>query len=157
MSALLFTLDMKASHRCLRLRISSSQLQTSPHTCRWFTSSKAPPVEGDVQKKPISQGEPEEFGFEIDVDGRTVSTSGGALPLSPLMDPAFHEARTRFKGAKAPESANHGRSKFRRQLERNPYGIYFMSIFPPQVILARPSHELTSRYITDDSPSACHT
>ncbi|KAK0735419.1 hypothetical protein B0T21DRAFT_186211 [Apiosordaria backusii] len=58
--------------------------------------------------------------LNIDHDSKTVTTAVGTLPLSPLMDPSFHEARDRFSKTK-PKQAQRPKDKFRRQLERNPY------------------------------------
>ncbi|KAK4203079.1 hypothetical protein QBC40DRAFT_167800 [Triangularia verruculosa] len=58
--------------------------------------------------------------LNIDPESKTVTTTVGTLPLSPLMDPSFHEARDRFTKAK-PRHALHKKDKFRRQIERNPY------------------------------------
>jgi len=38
------------------------------------------------------------------------------------MDPTFHEARMRHKMPKAPESSVYKKVKWRRQLDRNPWG-----------------------------------
>lgn len=38
------------------------------------------------------------------------------------MDPTFHEAKMRHKMPKAPESSVHKKVKWRRTLERNPWG-----------------------------------
>ncbi|KAK9796496.1 hypothetical protein SCARD494_04198 [Seiridium cardinale] len=58
-------------------------------------------------------------GPQIDRDGKAVKTAVGDLPLSPVMDPAFWEARDRFtkrkpKGGK-PENF------FERQFRKNPF------------------------------------
>ncbi|KAL2191662.1 hypothetical protein L209DRAFT_673870 [Thermothelomyces heterothallicus CBS 203.75] len=57
---------------------------------------------------------------QIDPDKKTVKTAVGELPLSPLMDPAFHEARQRFAKAK-PSRTEYKLTKFQRHLRRNPY------------------------------------
>jgi hypothetical protein len=42
--------------------------------------------------------------------------------MSPLMDPTFHEARMKYKMPKAPESSVYKKVKWRRNLDRNPWG-----------------------------------
>ncbi|KAK0652926.1 hypothetical protein B0T16DRAFT_320573 [Cercophora newfieldiana] len=59
--------------------------------------------------------------IEVDSENKTVKTAIGELPLSPLMDPEFHEQRSRFTKRKQPEKPYLQKSKFRKQLERNPY------------------------------------
>lgn len=56
-----------------------------------------------------------------DLERKTISTPVGDLPLSPLMDPTFHEARMKYKMPKAPESSVYKKVKWRRQLDRNPW------------------------------------
>ncbi|KAK3308275.1 uncharacterized protein B0T15DRAFT_524031 [Chaetomium strumarium] len=56
----------------------------------------------------------------IDFESKTVSTAVGQLPISPLMDPSFHEARQRFTKPK-PKHSEHKPTKFQRHLARNPY------------------------------------
>ncbi|KAK4669541.1 uncharacterized protein QC763_203910 [Podospora pseudopauciseta] len=58
--------------------------------------------------------------LNIDPENKTVTTVVGNLPLSPIMDPEFHEARNNFTKPK-PKHAARPKDKFRRQLERNPY------------------------------------
>lgn len=62
--------------------------------------------------------------FEADIDpaDKTVQTAIGKLPVSPLMDPAFLEARERHKTPKQADASKAKKSKFRRALDRNPYG-----------------------------------
>ncbi|KAL2162863.1 hypothetical protein VTH06DRAFT_6699 [Thermothelomyces fergusii] len=57
---------------------------------------------------------------EVESDKKIVKTAVGELPLSPLMDPAFHEARLRFTKAK-PARTEYKLTKFQRHLRRNPY------------------------------------
>ncbi len=58
---------------------------------------------------------------EVDPENKTVKTAVGDLPISPLMDPAFHQARRKFTEPK-PRATEHKPTKFQRQLARNPYG-----------------------------------
>ena len=57
----------------------------------------------------------------VDSENKTVKTAVGDLPISPLMDPAFHQARRKFTEPK-PRATEHKPTKFQRQLARNPYG-----------------------------------
>ncbi|KAJ4302067.1 hypothetical protein N0V88_002203 [Collariella sp. IMI 366227] len=60
---------------------------------------------------------------EIDPKKKTVTTAVGNLPISPLMDPSFHEARQRFQKPKPkPAKSKYPTTKFQRKLARNPYG-----------------------------------
>jgi hypothetical protein len=70
----------------------------------------------------------------VDPESKTVKTVVGELPLSPLMDPAFHEARDRFTRRKEPEAPNMEKDKFRRLLERNPYGMFSTLRFGVRVV-----------------------
>ncbi len=58
---------------------------------------------------------------QIDPENKTVKTVVGDLPISPLMDPAFHHARRKFTEPK-PRATEHKPTKFQRRLARNPYG-----------------------------------
>jgi hypothetical protein len=58
---------------------------------------------------------------QINAESKTVTTAVGELPISPLMDPAFHEARLKFTKPK-PQRQEHKLTKFQRQLARSPYG-----------------------------------
>jgi hypothetical protein len=58
---------------------------------------------------------------QINSESKTVTTAVGELPISPLMDPAFHEARQKFTKPK-PQRQEHKLTKFQRQLARSPYG-----------------------------------
>jgi len=60
--------------------------------------------------------------IEVNSESKTVTTVVGELPLSPIMDPAVHEARYRFTRRKKPEAPLLKKTKFRRLLARNPYG-----------------------------------
>ncbi|KAF3011695.1 hypothetical protein E8E14_008091 [Neopestalotiopsis sp. 37M] len=57
--------------------------------------------------------------FRIDPDGKTVKTAVGVLPLSPVMDPTFWEARDRFK-QKKPKPGKL-KSRFEREFQKNPF------------------------------------
>ncbi len=67
---------------------------------------------------------------QVDSKNKTVKTAVGVLPVSPLMDPAFHQARRKFTEPK-PRATEHKPTKFQRKLARNPYG---SSSYPRVVI-----------------------
>jgi hypothetical protein len=58
--------------------------------------------------------------LKIDKDAKTVETAVGDLPLSPVMDPMFWEARERFK-QKKPRPGRPGNA-LERELRKNPFG-----------------------------------
>lgn len=69
---------------------------------------------------------PDELGFdpwswsEVNLDDKTIKTAAGNLPISPLLDPTWQEARQRKKTKARPDKNSHNR--FQRQLRQNPYG-----------------------------------
>ena len=65
--------------------------------------------------------------LQVDPLSKTIHTAVGSLPISPLMDPAFHGARERFQQTKQPEARTQDKLKWRRALERNPYGTFYWS------------------------------
>lgn len=93
-----------------RLRISRQTFHTGSRRC----SPDSKPHDGPPPN--------DEAHFEVDLETKTVNTVVGPLPLSPLMDPSFYEARQKFTKPKAAESSTTEKTKFRRLLERNPYG-----------------------------------
>ncbi|TKW50632.1 hypothetical protein CTA1_5679 [Colletotrichum tanaceti] len=61
-------------------------------------------------------------GLKVDSLNKTVGTSVGALPISPVMDPRWMEARTRYRSPKAIRPGNNvPAGRFRRKLRSNPY------------------------------------
>lgn len=86
----------------------------------------------DVNANPNHQYEPSErpsagsndtyLNVQVDSENKTIKTVVGDLPLSPLMDPVFHEARQRWTRPK-PTSTDYKPTKFQNQLARNPYGM----------------------------------
>ncbi|POS79365.1 hypothetical protein DHEL01_v202250 [Diaporthe helianthi] len=56
---------------------------------------------------------------EVNVDDKTIQTPAGNLPISPLLDPTWQEARQRKKTKALPDKKSHNR--FQRQLRQNPY------------------------------------
>ncbi|KAF3345133.1 putative cell wall protein SPI1 [Verticillium dahliae VDG2] len=61
---------------------------------------------------------------------KTMETVVGALPLSPVMDPAWIEAKRRFRTPKPKTPAHTYLGRFRKKLYLNPYGTSKKS-FPP--------------------------
>lgn len=100
----------KPNSLCSKLRISTRTFHTSPRRCLPDSKPRDEPLPND------------EAPFEVDLETKTVNTVVGPLPLSPLMDPSFYEARQKFTKPKAAESSTSDKTKFRRLLERNPYG-----------------------------------
>lgn len=98
-------------------------------TCRCFSQSSpsataASPYHdgGRAQRTTRRPGLPEELAGKADLDSKTINTPVGDLPMSPLMDPTFYEARMKYKMPKAPESSVYKKVKWRRTLDRNPWG-----------------------------------
>jgi hypothetical protein len=58
---------------------------------------------------------------DIDPENKAVLTTVGELPISPFMDPSFHDARTRYTKPK-PTKTQYKLTKFQRRLRRCPYG-----------------------------------
>ncbi len=71
-------------------------------------------------RNPILAGEIDET-LEIDQTSKTISTTAGPLPISPLKDESFVKARQRWKERKLKPDVNK-MNKFQRLLARNPYG-----------------------------------
>ncbi|ROT39885.1 hypothetical protein SODALDRAFT_349989, partial [Sodiomyces alkalinus F11] len=61
--------------------------------------------------------------LELHSNTKTVSTPVGDLPISPVMDPAWMEAKERFKTPKAKPKQTKGKDggRFRKKLFLNPY------------------------------------
>lgn len=58
--------------------------------------------------------------FEVNVDEKTIATAAGPLPISPLLDPKWREARKRANAKARPDKSKLNR--FQRQLYQNPFG-----------------------------------
>ncbi|KAK1756928.1 hypothetical protein QBC47DRAFT_172995 [Echria macrotheca] len=56
---------------------------------------------------------------EVDPEGNAVKTAIGDLPLSPLMNPKYHEVKRKFKQMKPKQTGK--RTPFQQKLLRNPY------------------------------------
>ncbi len=59
--------------------------------------------------------------IDINPEKKTVTTTVGELPISPLMDPSFHDARARYTRPK-PTTTQYKLTKFQRKLRRSPFG-----------------------------------
>ncbi|KUI63071.1 hypothetical protein VP1G_10196 [Cytospora mali] len=57
--------------------------------------------------------------FEVDADEKTIDTAAGSLPISPLLDPKWREARARGKQKPLPDMSKLNR--FQRKLYQNPF------------------------------------
>lgn len=57
---------------------------------------------------------------EVNLYDKTIETAAGKLPISPLVDSTWREARERKKTKARPDKNSHNR--FQRQLRQNPYG-----------------------------------
>lgn len=106
----------------LASQVSTFQARAGPKTCRRSTSNDAS-HEATSAKNGLSPHKGETHKHHVDAANKTISTASGTLPLSPFMDPSFYDARERYKRAKKPESSAQAKTKFRRLLERNPYGM----------------------------------
>jgi hypothetical protein len=69
---------------------------------------------------------PDDFGYdqwawsEVNLDDKTIQTPVGNLPISPLLNPKWREARQRKKTKPPPDKKNQNR--LQRQVRENPYG-----------------------------------
>lgn len=57
---------------------------------------------------------------EVNLYDKTIQTAAGKLPISPLVDSTWREARERKTTKARPDKNSHNR--FQRQLRQNPYG-----------------------------------
>lgn len=59
----------------------------------------------------------------INWQDKTVSTAIGDLPISPVMDPNFAEAKGRYRQPKPKQQTGGGlKERLRKKLRNNPYG-----------------------------------
>lgn len=75
-------------------------------------------------------------GGEGQRDGNGKGNKRRELPLSPLMDPLFQEARNKHSAPK-PQPKKEDRTAFQEQLAKNPYGI-IVSNYISCLMLTRP-------------------
>lgn len=60
--------------------------------------------------------------IRINRENKAVSTPRGSLPISPIMDPEFVEARKRYKQPKEKARVSQIKSRFRKEMLVNPFG-----------------------------------
>lgn len=76
------------------------------------------------EKPLIDKKDHEDPGFgdwsEVNSNEKTIETAIGSLPLSPLLDSTWREARQRKKVKPLPDESKF--TRFQRKLNRNPYG-----------------------------------
>ncbi|KAI0144694.1 hypothetical protein BJ166DRAFT_76210 [Pestalotiopsis sp. NC0098] len=94
-------------------------LQRSGATCRHRILRSYSSATQPLQHKHDATKEQAPESFQIDQDGKTVKTAVGDLPLSPVMDPGFWEARGRYKQKKPKPGRS--RSVFEREFQKNPF------------------------------------
>lgn len=93
-----------------------------PSAARSFHAARARQKQDEEGSRDPVKLDPEAYSqMQIDPDSKTVTTAVGTLPLSPILDPSFHEARQRFTKPKQPPGKSKT-TKFQRLLARNPYG-----------------------------------
>lgn len=56
--------------------------------------------------------------LRIDAESKTISTAAGSLPISPVFDPVWIQARRRQR----KEDPSKPMGRFRKKLANNPYG-----------------------------------
>jgi hypothetical protein len=108
---------------CCRLSVSRAYCGIwKPATARNFHASRNRQTEATEATESAPTLSVEDYSqVQINPESKTVTTAVGSLPISPLMDPAFHEARLKFKQHKEPYVKSKS-TKFQRLLARNPYG-----------------------------------
>ncbi|KAL7812115.1 hypothetical protein V8C44DRAFT_90178 [Trichoderma aethiopicum] len=109
----------QAMRRCTALRPSSFGASNPHQAKRWHTYDKAALTkEALLQKVEAGLGhDADGKPLKIDAEAKTISTAAGDLPISPIFDPAWMQARR--KTAKAAPGPPLGR--FRRKLAHNPF------------------------------------
>ena len=86
----------------------------------WPKSPATPETETEKSsRRDADRGRPQ---FNIDSANRTIETSVGGLPVSPIMDPAFWAARQRHRTKKP--AAGRAQNSLERQFRANPFGNY---------------------------------
>ena len=107
--------------RCTALRPSSFGASSLHQAKRWHSYDKASLTkEALLQKVEAGLGrDADGKPLKIDAEAKTIATAAGDLPISPIFDPAWMQARR--KTAKAAPGPPLGR--FRRKLANNPFGM----------------------------------
>lgn len=100
----------------------ASQKKSTPRQTPRKASTKAPKTLRGRRLERV----PDDFGYdqwtwsEVNLDDKTIQTAAGNLPISPLLDSKWQEARQRKKTKARPDKKSHNR--FQRQLRQNSYG-----------------------------------
>lgn len=111
--------------RCTALRTSFLSCKGSGFGCqprRWASYDKAD-LTKEALRRQVEAGLGEDAHgkpLTIDPDAKTVDTASGALPISPLFDPAWLKARRRQKKG---EKGTVALGRFHKKLANNPYGM----------------------------------
>lgn len=118
-------------------------LQRSGATCRHRILRSYSSATQPLQHKHDATREQAPESFQIDQDGKTVKTAVGDLPLSPVMDPGFWEARGRYKQEKPKPGKP--RNVFEREFQKNPFGERICLLQPFDRGLTQLQHKLFLR------------
>ncbi|RFU81820.1 hypothetical protein TARUN_411 [Trichoderma arundinaceum] len=105
--------------RCTVLRPSSFRALSHHQAQRWHTYDKASLTKEALRQK-VEAGlgsDADGESLKLDTEAKTISTAAGDLPISPIFDPAWMQARR--KTAKAAPGPPLGR--FRQKLANNPF------------------------------------
>lgn len=107
-------------------RLQSRQPVPGARSClqvRTFATKPQTPL-ADSETADVDKPGPDDFifddQFQVNVDSKTIDTAVGSLPISPLLDPTWREARNRVTPKDRPDKSRFNR--FQRQLYQNPYG-----------------------------------
>lgn len=113
-------ISCQAMKRCTALRPNSLRASNQHLGQRWHSYDKASLTkEALLQKVEAGLGhDADGKSLKLNPETKTVSTAAGDLPISPIFDPAWMQARR--KTAKSAPGPPLGR--FRRKLANNPFG-----------------------------------
>lgn len=107
--------------RCTVLRPSSFGTLGPPQAQRWHSYDKASLTREALLRK-VEAGlghDADGESLKVDPEAKIISTAAGDLPISPIFDPAWMQARRRTeKAAPGPPLG-----RFRRKLANNPFGM----------------------------------
>lgn len=114
-------------------RLQSRQPVPGARSClqvRTFAINPQTPL-ADSDTADVDKPGPDDFifddQFQVNVDSKTIDTAVGSLPISPLLDPTWREARNRVTPKDRPDKSRFNR--FQRQLYQNPYGELYTHIY----------------------------
>lgn len=107
--------------RCTVLRPNSFGTLGPHQAQRWHSYDKASLTKEALLRK-VEAGlghDADGESLKVDPEAKIISTAAGDLPISPIFDPAWMQARRRTeKAAPGPPLG-----RFRRKLANNPFGI----------------------------------